>query len=101
MCIRPSFEPSSGRISVAGSRRHAVVALVELGHCAAQGGRALVALVAVGIGLRGRLRQGRHHARVGRQVGAANAQADDVGPGRVEGGQLAQLAREVVFAGMG
>ena len=80
---------------------HAVVALVELGHGAAQGRRALVALVAVGIGLRGRGRQGRHHAGVRRQIGTADAQVDDVGPGRVQGCQLAQLAREIVFAGVG
>ena len=80
---------------------HAVVSFVKTGHRLAQRGRALVALVAVGAGLAGGGRQRRHHARVRRQIGAANAQADNIGPGRVEGGQLAQLAREVVFAGVG
>ena len=81
-------------------QRHAVAPLVEVRHGPAQGGRALVALVAVGRGLRRRRSQGRRHAGVRRQIRTTNPQADNVGPGRIENGQLAQLAREVVFAGM-
>nr|GFD49009.1 hypothetical protein [Tanacetum cinerariifolium] len=76
------FGASQGQHFGGGVEGHAVAFLVESRHRLAQCGRALVALVAVGRGLGGSGRQGRYHAGVGRQIGAADAQADDIGPGR-------------------
>jgi hypothetical protein len=83
---QPFFRAQQRQHFGGGVQGHAVVALVEFGHGPAQGRRALVALVAVGRGLGGRGGEGRRHAGVGRQIGAANAQVDDLGPGGVEGG---------------
>ncbi len=99
----PSLPPSSGRISVSGSRVDAEPPLIERRHRLAKPRPAAVGRVLVGVGQR-HLALGLCHHHVGSgQVGVADAERDHVDAGSLALGDLSlqlgeQVRREILDA---